>query len=198
MLAEAKLDPAWPVLRTIPFLGPVRVALLLATMQTPWRFRSKRNVWAYAGLAVVTKSSADYTMVAGRPVRRRRAPLTRGLNRNHHRVLKDVFKGAATAATGRPGPLNDWYRGLLARGMREELARVTLTRKLAALTLRLWKKGARSDPTQLTQPAFERRPSEAAVRVQCPRRRARVRDDGAGDSLEQVVRPARSHAEALA
>ena len=154
MLAEARHDPAWPVLRTIPFLGPVRVALLLATMQTPWRFRSKRNLWAYAGLAVVTQSSADYTIVAGRPVRRRRAPLTRGLNRNHNRVLKDVFKGAATAATGRPGPLQDFYRAVLARGVREELARVTLTRKLAALTLRLWKKGTPYDPTQLTQQAF--------------------------------------------
>jgi hypothetical protein len=39
------------------------------------------------------------------------------------------------------------------RGMREELARVTLTRKLAALTLRLWKKGERYDPAQLTRQA---------------------------------------------
>ena len=89
----------------------------------------------------------------GQPVRRRRAPLTRGLNRNHNRVLKDVFKSAATAATARPGPLQDFYRGLLARGMRDELARVTLTRKLAAVTLRLWKKGERYDPTQLTRQA---------------------------------------------
>jgi transposase len=152
-LAEARRDPAWPVLRAIPFLGPVRVALLLATMQTPWRFRTKRQLWAYAGLAVVTQSSADYLVVGGRPVRRRRAPLTRGLNRNHNRVLKDVFKGAATAATGRPGPLQDLYLALLARGMRVELARVTLTRKLAALTLRLWKRGELYDPTQLTQQA---------------------------------------------
>jgi transposase len=150
MVAEARRDPAWPVLRAIPFLGPVRVALLLATMQTPWRFRTKRHLWAYAGLAVVTRSSADYTLVAGQPVRRRRAPLTRGLNRNHNRRLKDVFKGAATAATARPGPLQDFYHGMLARGMREELARVTLTRKLAALTLRLWKKGERYDPAKLT------------------------------------------------
>jgi transposase len=153
MLAEARRDPAWPVLRAIPFLGPVRVALLLATMATPWRFRTKRNLWAYAGLAVVTRSSADYTLVAGQPVRRRRAPLTRGLNRNHNRVLKDVFKGAATAATARPGPLQDFYAGMVARGMREELARVTLTRKLAAITLRLWKKGEPYDPTQLTRQA---------------------------------------------
>lgn len=150
MLAEAQRDPAWPVLRAIPFLGPVRVALLLATMQTPWRFRTKRQLWAYAGLAVVTHSTADYTLVDGQPVRRRRPPMTRGLNRNHNRVLKDVFKGAATAATGRPGALQDLYYGMLTRGMRPELARVTLTRKLAALTLRLWKTGERYDPTQLT------------------------------------------------
>ena len=153
MVAEAKRDPAWPVLRAIPFLGPVRVALLLATMQTPWRFRTKRQLWAYAGLAVVTRSSADYTIVRGQPVRRRRAPLTRGLNRNHNRILKDVFKSAATAATARPGPLQDFYQGMLARGMRAELARVTLTRKLAALTLRLWKRGERYDPSQLTRQA---------------------------------------------
>lgn len=153
MLVEARRDPAWAVLRTIPFYGPVRVALLVATMQTPWRFRTKRNLWGYAGLAVVTKTSAEYELVGGRPVRRRRAPLTRGLNPNHNRVLKDVFKGAATAATTRPGPLQDWYHGVLARGVREELARVTLARKLAALTLRMWKNGEPFDPTKLTTQA---------------------------------------------
>src|SRR6266542_1522251 len=74
MLAEARQDPAWAVLRSIPYLGPVRVALLLATIGTPWRFRSKRHLWAYAGLAVVTHSSADYTVSGGQVSRRRRAP----------------------------------------------------------------------------------------------------------------------------
>jgi hypothetical protein len=46
--------------------------------------------------------------------------------------------------------LQDWYQGLLVRGVRDELARVTLARKLAAITLRLWKKGERYDPAQLT------------------------------------------------
>lgn len=154
LLAEAKRDPAWRVLRSIPFLGPVRVALLLATMRTPWRFRTKRNLWAYAGLAVVTRTSSEYSIEGGRPVRRRRAPMTRGLNRNHNRLLKNVFKGAATAATAKPGPLQDLYQGMLMRGMREELARVTLTRKLAALTLRLWKTGERYDPAKLTVQAL--------------------------------------------
>ena len=33
------------------------------------------------------------------------------------------------------GALQEWYQRLLTRGMREELARVTLARKLAAITL---------------------------------------------------------------
>jgi hypothetical protein len=107
-------------------------------------------LWAYAGLAVVTQSTADYTLVGGRPVRRRRPPLTRGLNPNHNRTLKDVFKGATMSALTRPGPLQDFYRALVGRGMRPEMARLTLARKLAALTLRLWKRGDAYDPTQLT------------------------------------------------
>ncbi len=150
LIREAQRDPAWAVLQTIPFLGPVRVALLLATMQTPWRFRTKRHLWAYAGLAVVTRASAEYELRGTRPVRRRRPPMTRGLNRNHNHVLKDVLKGAATAAAVRSGPLQDFYHALLARGMREELARVTLTRKLAAIALRLWKTGERYDALRLT------------------------------------------------
>ncbi|MGQ0816346.1 MAG: transposase, partial [Gemmatimonadota bacterium] len=118
MVAEARRDPAWRVLHTIPFFGPVRVALLLATMKTPWRFRTKRNLWAYAGLAVVTHSSADHEFIAGRPVRRRRNPLTRGLNQNHNRILKHTFKGAAVSALTRPGELRDLYLGMIERGMR--------------------------------------------------------------------------------
>jgi transposase len=151
MLVEARRDPAWDILRSIPVLGPVRVALLLATMKTPWRFRTKRNLWAYAGLAVVSETSAEHDFIAGRPVRRRRKPLTRGLNRNHNRVLKDVFKSTATAAIGRPGPFQDLYRAMVTRGMREDMARLTLARKFAALTLRLWKTGERYDPAKLTK-----------------------------------------------
>jgi transposase len=153
LVAEAKRDAAYALLRTIPFLGPVRVALLLAVLQTPWRFRTKRHLWAYAGLAVVQHSSSDYVQEGNRIVRRRRAALTRGLNQNHNRELKNVFKGAATAAVARPGRLQDVYQGMIARGMRPELARVTLARKFAALTLRLWKKGERYDPSKLTQQA---------------------------------------------
>jgi hypothetical protein len=36
LVAEARRDPAWAVLHSVPFLGPVRVELLLATLQTPF------------------------------------------------------------------------------------------------------------------------------------------------------------------
>jgi transposase len=131
----------------------VRVALLLAILQTPWRFRTKRNLWAYAGLAVVTHSSSDYAFQEGRVVRRRRAPLTRGLNQNHNRAIKNIFKGAATAAAARPGPLENFYHGMLERGMKPELARVTLARKLAALMLRIWKTGEHFGASKLSEQA---------------------------------------------
>ncbi|MBV9623837.1 MAG: transposase [Acidobacteria bacterium] len=52
------------VLRQIPCIGPIRAALLLALMQTPHRFRSKRQLWTYSGLGVETHDSA--TLLSGR------------------------------------------------------------------------------------------------------------------------------------
>jgi transposase len=153
MLGEARRQPAWKVLRSIPFLGPIRVAEILAIIRTPFRFRTKRNLWPYVGLAVVTHSSADEEFIDGRLRRRHKAPLTRGLNRNHNPILKSVFKGAANAATAKAGPLRDFYELSRARGVREELAKVTLARKIVSVTLRLWKKGELFDPNKLTMQA---------------------------------------------
>ncbi|PYQ27178.1 MAG: hypothetical protein DMF56_21715, partial [Acidobacteria bacterium] len=136
MIAEARRQPGWRVLRSIPFLGPVRVAEILAIMATPWRFRTKRQAWPYVGLAVVTRSSADQEFADGKLRRRRRAPLTRGLNRNHHPLLKSVFKGAANAAAATEGPLKDFYDACVARGVREDMAKLTLARKIVAIALR--------------------------------------------------------------
>jgi transposase len=153
MIAEARRQPGWKVLRSIPFLGPIRVALILAIVGTPFRFRTKRNLWPYVGLAVVTRSSSDQEFHDGKLRRRQKTPSTRGLNRNHNPLLKSVFKGAANAATGRPGPLRDFYEASRARGVRDELAKVTLARKIVSLTLRLWKKGELWDPKKLTMQA---------------------------------------------
>ena len=150
MVAEARRDPAFKGLDAIPFLGPVRVAQLLAVLQTPWRFREKHNLWAYAGFAVVTHETAQFVIRDGKVLRRRRPPMTRGLNRNHNAVVKGVFKDMAKDAARRPGPFQDWYRQRLAQGMDPDLALVTLARKIASVVLRLWKTGEAFDPSKLT------------------------------------------------
>ena len=131
----------------------IRVACLLAIMRTPFRLRTKRNLWPYAGLAVVRQSSADHELRNGKLERSKRAPMTRGLNRNHNPMLKAVFKGAANAAVSRPGPLRDYYEACLARGVDDDLAKVTLARKIAAVALRLWKRGEAFDAKKLTMQA---------------------------------------------
>jgi hypothetical protein len=40
------------VTRQIPSIGPIRAALLVALLQTPHRFRTKRQLWAYSGFAI--------------------------------------------------------------------------------------------------------------------------------------------------
>ena len=153
MIVAARRQRGWKVLSTIPFFGPVRVAQLLAIVGTPFRFRTKRNLWPYAGLAVVRHSSANQEFRDGKLQRSRKEPMTRGLNRNHNPLLKAVFKGAANAAASTPGPLSDYYQASVGRGVDKELAKVTLARKIAAVALRLWKTGEVFEAKKLTMQA---------------------------------------------
>lgn len=140
LVAECRRHPASKVLLKVPTLGVVRVAQLIAAVVTPHRFRSKRQFWSYCGLAVVMQSSADYRVEGAGLRRTKKAAATRGLTRSHNRTLKHVFKSAAQAAS-RCEPFKSWYTGLLAKGLRPELARVTMARKIAAVTLAVWKSG---------------------------------------------------------
>jgi hypothetical protein len=74
-------------------------------------------------------------------LRRSRRPVaTRGLNRNHNHLLKRVFKTAATSASY-SGPFAGAYEARVKRGMDPALARLTIARQIAAITLSLWKRG---------------------------------------------------------
>lgn len=153
LLAESRKQTAYRRLREVPGLGPVQVALLMAYVQTPFRFRSKRLFWSYVGLGLVTQISAEFCVVNGQPVRSRKSPLVRGLNRSHQPNLKEIFKSAALIAVARPGPWQQFYQQRVAAGGKHELVRLTVARKLAALTLHLWKKGGRYDAEHLKSPA---------------------------------------------
>ena len=69
--------------------GPIRVGLLIGRVQTPHRFRTKRQFWAYCGLALETRDSGEYRVV-NRQIKRKKKPVyIRGLNRNHNHDLKN-------------------------------------------------------------------------------------------------------------
>jgi transposase len=149
LLAESRKHKAVKVLRQIPCIGPIRAGLLLAIMQTPHRFRSKRQLWTYSGLGVETHDSAQHCYVNGQLRRSKKPQQIRGLNENHNHEMKHIFKSTATRASSCPGPFHDFYLALLAKGMKPEMARLTLARKIAAITLTLWKKGGRFDAEHL-------------------------------------------------
>jgi transposase len=157
LLAESGKHKATKLLRQIPSIGPIRAALLIALLQTPHRFRTKRQLWTYSGFGIETHDSAEYRYVAGPLQHSKKPQQLRGLNRNYNHDRKNLFKSAATHAAVKPGPLQEFYVALVARGIRPEMARLTLARKIAAITLAIWEKGAR--PTRrggcMTQKLYE-------------------------------------------
>ena len=52
-------------LQQIPSFGPIRSALAVALIQTAHRFRSKRQLWKYSGLALETRITGEYVYVHG-------------------------------------------------------------------------------------------------------------------------------------
>jgi transposase len=128
------------VLQTAPGLGPIRVARLIPIVITPHRFRTKRQLWSYSGLGIVTRSSSDWIMSDGQ-WRRGRVAQTRGLSLQHNHTLKDIFKGAATTVVQQAtsSPLHAEYQRMLDGGTKPNLAKLTIARKIAAIVLRMWK-----------------------------------------------------------
>jgi len=149
LLAESKKHKATKLLCQIPSIGPIRAALLIALIQTPHRFRTKRPFWKYSGFAIEMHSSADYRSVKGQLERTPKHISVRGLNRDCNHDLKNLFKSAATIASVKPGPFQEFYAALLARGMRPEMARLTLARKIATIVLIVWKRGVCFDAQHL-------------------------------------------------
>ena len=149
LLAESAKHKASKLLCQIPSIGPIRAAQLIAILQTPHRFRTKRQLWAYGGLGIETHSSADHRYVDGQLRPSKRPVSLRGLSCNHNHELKNIFKGAAIIAATKAGPFQEFYAALVAKGIRPEMARLTLARKIAAITLIVWKKGVSFDAPHL-------------------------------------------------
>ena len=70
----------------------------------------------------------------------------RGLNTNHNHDLKNLFEGEAIVAANKPGPFQEFYTDLLAKGIRPEMARLTLGERLRRSPCIFGKKGYVSTP----------------------------------------------------
>jgi transposase len=151
MIQQAKEHRAFKVLLKVPSLGPIRVAQIIATVCSPHRFRTKRQFWTYCGLAVVRRTSADYEFKDGKVKKVAKATSTRGLNNNFNHRLKQVFKSAALDAIRR-GEFKSYCQHQKERGLKAELVRVQMARKLAAVVLALFKSGEEFDESRVNCP----------------------------------------------
>lgn len=117
------------ILMSIPGIGYIHSAKIIAQVIDPERFKSKYKFFAYCGLVKHPRISA---------------------NRNYgstriwgNRTLKCVFKMAAHSAIGGHNSLNVLYGHLRDKGVSDRNARNTIARKIATLTLSLWKNNQR-------------------------------------------------------
>lgn len=142
MLGESHRHKISRVLETCPGLGPIRVAQLLPIVVTPYRFASKKDFWSYAGLGIVMRTSSDWVRAQDGRWVRQPVQQTRGLNRNHNRRLKSIFKGAATTVLQwkqEDDALVQHYHRLLEGGTKPNLAKLTLARQIASIVLSMWR-----------------------------------------------------------
>ena len=149
LVRETHKHPIAKKLETCPGIGPIRAAQILAVVVTPYRFRTRRQFWAYCGLGIVMRSSSDYVRDSRGQWVHANVQTTRGLNLNRNVLLKYVFKGAATTVIGQgTTALSDQYARLLANGVKPNLAKLTVARRIAAIVLTLWKTNQEYDPTK--------------------------------------------------
>lgn len=143
MVKLARQRPRYKELRTIDGIGPVFAAYLVAFLGNPERFRTRKQLWAYSGLAVTTYDSGEYEVVLGAVKRKNRKSHTRGLVRAHNRHLKYVFKQIAMTLSRTKW--KEEYLSLLERSKNPSNAQLTLARKLAAIVLHIAKTGEKYD-----------------------------------------------------
>ncbi len=130
MVADAAQHPDFSLLCTFPFVSSIRAAQLLAYLSRR-TFRRRSHLWSYSGLAVISRSSGDHRVAAGRIVDRPK--VSRRLRRNFHPQLKGVLKDIALAGSNMAnGPLRAVFDACVERGLTERVARVVLARRIAS------------------------------------------------------------------
>lgn len=143
MVTDARRYDLFKRVTRAPQIGDIYGAIITAILWHAERFRNRRQLWSYCGFAVKSFDTGEYR-VEGGSFQRRKKHKTRGLSKDYNRVLKGVFKSAAKKLS--QGEWKERFEELCTR-MPEEMALLTLARKIAAIVLRLAKSGMEYDGT---------------------------------------------------
>jgi len=140
LLQHARTFESYEILQTIPYIGEVRAAEIVAVIGEVERFTSLRRFWSYAGLGVLQRLSSEHRVEDGEV---RRDETVRGIRMAHagQRLLKKVIRDAAFAASFGNGVFRQIYDRHLKRGKPAGVARTALARKIAAVVLKVWRSG---------------------------------------------------------
>jgi transposase len=134
-ILQAKRYPEIKLIDEIPGVGFIIAATIVAILETPHRFVDKRKVWAYAGLGINKKSSANKTY-------------SEKLSKAYNRTLKCVVEEAAQAAinAGNNALQKTFSEMTVAKGIAPPRAKLTISRDIIATAWAMWKKGEHYNP----------------------------------------------------
>jgi len=114
--------------------------LRMARRDMPGKSRHRKARW-FAAHSRTGGFVKHAVLVCTQPVTRRRG------NRNHNHDLKNLFKSAATTASGSDSVFGAFYENLLQKGMRAEMARLTWRARLRPSRYMCGRKERRSTPS---------------------------------------------------
>ena len=110
-------------------MGPVWACTFVAYIQTPFRFRNKRKLWKFCGLAVTERSSNGELLGYKR------------LDRDGVRMLKTLSFRVFTTCMAADTDMRRFCRASLERTGDKTHARLNTQRKIMAVLLAMWKTG---------------------------------------------------------
>jgi transposase len=139
LLMAAAEFPAYELLQTVPYVGEIRAATLIACIGDPWRFASRREVWAYGGLGVIQRVSAEHRVLENGQVIRNEKSYGVRLLRAAQPLLKKIFRDIALYASVGRRPFRKTYEAHIRRGKRPAIARLALARKIASVIMAVWR-----------------------------------------------------------
>ena len=129
----ARKNPEIRHQKSLPGIGTINAVKIIARVVNPYRFSDKGHYLSYSGLIKLEKTSG------GRNYGKR--------NPRYSRQLKSVYKSGILAAIAGNNPINDYYKHLiLERGYPEHNARQKACRRLATLSLGVFKSGKKYQP----------------------------------------------------